>query len=185
MSFDAFCWFPKDSDKEPNVGGVQGETQDETYKKNKAFEIISFELGAENTISIGSFSSGGGAGKAQFKEFTVTKKTDRCSVGLFHGLVTGKHYEQMVVELRRAGETMTQTGGLFLKFEFRLVMIQDIAWSGSDGDDVPEETVIMQFGAVELTYIPQKKSGEKESKKAVTAWSRVLNKNILAVNDGV
>ncbi len=40
MSFDAFCYSTTDQDKIP------GETQDEFYMKKKAFEILSFELGA-------------------------------------------------------------------------------------------------------------------------------------------
>ena len=76
MSFDAFCYSTTDKDK------IAGETQDEYYQKeHKAFEVLSFELGAENTINIGSISGGGGAGKATFKEFNITKKTDTASCG--------------------------------------------------------------------------------------------------------
>lgn len=180
MSFDAFMWSETHKSEKVDVGGLPGETQDDTYKKNKAFEIISFELGAENTINIGSASSGGGAGKATFKEFTVTKKTDAASVGLFHGLVTGKHYQDAVIELRRSGESTSLTGGVFLRFDFALVMVQDISWSGSDGDDVPEETVIFQYGAIKMTYRPQQKAGKMSDDK-VSQWSRVLNKATLSV----
>jgi type VI secretion system secreted protein Hcp len=64
----------------------------------------------------------------------------------------------------------------------RLVMVQDISWSGSDGDDVCEETVIFQFGAIEVTYIPQDKSGKmlNDSKKQ-QRWSRVKNNASLTV----
>jgi type VI secretion system secreted protein Hcp len=180
MSFDAFCWSPTHSKESVDIGGIPGETQDDNYKKNGAFEIISFELGAENTINIGSASGGGGAGKAIFKEFTVTKKTDSASVGLFHALVTGKHFQDMIVELRRSGESTSITGGVFMKFEMRLVMVQDLSWSGSDGDDVPEETVIFQYGAIEITYKPQGKVGKMSGDK-VSRWSRVLNKSTLSV----
>ncbi|MFN3973265.1 MAG: Hcp family type VI secretion system effector [Gemmobacter sp.] len=182
MSFDAFMWSKAHGTEGVDVGGIPGETQDDTYKKFNAFEIVSFELGAENTINIGSASSGGGAGKATFKEFTVTKKTDAASVGLFHGLVTGKHYQDMVIELRRSGESTSLTGGVFLRFDFALVMVQDISWSGSDGDDVPEETVIFQFGAIKMTYKPQSIKG-KMTKDMMSQWSRVLNKAILSVGD--
>lgn len=176
MAFDAFC-FSKSQPKD-----MEGETQDEDYKKLNAFEILSFELGAENTINIGSITGGGGAGKATFKEFTVTKKTDAASTSLFNALVTGTHYEEVCVELRRSGAAnkTVRSGGVFMRFDMRLVMVQDISWSGSDGDDVCEETLIFQFGAIEITYVPQDSKG-KDLEKKVTRWSRVKNTNTILV----
>ena len=174
MSFDAFCYSIADKAKIP------GETQDADMKDKQAFEIISFELGAENVINIGSISGGGGAGKATFKEFTITKKTDTASTGLFECLVTGNHFKDMIIELRRSGAGNNKSGGTFMKFEFRLVMVQDISWSGSDGDDICEETVIFQYGAIEVSYFPQAADGKMGSPK-VTRWSRVKNTNALSV----
>ena len=48
---------------------IEGETQDQSLKKHKAFDELSFELGGENSVDIGSMSRGGGAGKARFKDF--------------------------------------------------------------------------------------------------------------------
>jgi type VI secretion system secreted protein Hcp len=178
MAFDAFCY---SVDGKPRI---PGETQDDEMLKLGAFEVLSFELGAENTINIGSISGGGGAGKATFKEFTVTKKTDTASAGLFIACVSGDHFNDMVVLLRRAAGVSGSgaSGVTFMKFEMRLVMVQDISWSGSDGDDVCEETVIFQFGAIEVTYIPQDKSGKmlNDSKKQ-QRWSRVKNNASLTV----
>jgi len=172
MAFDAFAYF-KGSD-------VEGETQDDAMKKNKAFEIISFEIGAENNINIGSMTAGGGAGKASFKEFTITKKTDTASCAMFSKLCEGAHFDDMVVELRRSGGAAGVSGKTFLKWEFKLVMIQDISWSGSDGDDICEETVVLQYGAMKVTYTPQDKQG-KDGTPKTGEWSRVLNKANLAV----
>lgn len=172
MAFDAFCYF-KGSD-------VKGETQDKKYSKEGAFEILSFEIGAENNINIGSISSGGGAGKATFKELTVTKKTDLASCAMFSKLCEGNHFEDMVIELRRSGGSAGSSGHVFLKWEFKLVMIQDISWSGSDGDDVCEETVVMQYGAMKVTYTQQTEGGTAGSQKS-GEWSRVLNTANLAV----
>lgn len=170
MSFDAFCFSTTDKDK------IAGETQDEHYKTLSAFEVLSFELGAENTINIGSISGGGGAGKASFKEFTVTKKTDTASTELFHALCTGKHFGNLTIELRRSGAEDTKSGGVFMRFSMSLVMVQDLSWSGSDGDDICEETVIFQFGAIKIEYMKQLASGKMEA--AVSkSWNRVKNNN--------
>jgi type VI secretion system secreted protein Hcp len=177
MAFDAFCYMPDDKD-------IKGETQDTDYSTSEkgAFEILSFELGAENTINIGSITGGGGAGKATFKEFTITKKTDTSSTKLFEALAIGRHIKTCIIELRRSGQSTKtlRSGGVFIKFEMKLVMVQDISWSGSDGDDICEETVILQFGAIEISYIPQTKEG-KDGTKQTAAWSRVKNENSLQV----
>ncbi|MEM9583106.1 MAG: type VI secretion system tube protein Hcp [Pseudomonadota bacterium] len=172
MAFDAFCYFTGTD--------VAGETQDKTMKDNKAFEILSFEIGAENNINIGSITAGGGAGKATFKELNMTKKTDSASCAMFSKLCEGNHFDDMVIELRRSGGTPGVSGKTFLKFEFKLVMIQDISWSGSDGDDICEETVVMQYGAMKVTYTKQDKQG-KDSGEFSGEWSRVLNEANLAV----
>jgi type VI secretion system secreted protein Hcp len=176
MSFDAFCYTTTDSDKIP------GETQDVEMKKKKAFEVLSFELGAENTINIGSISAGGGAGKAAFKEFTITKKTDSASPGLFFCLVTGNHFGDLVIDLRRTGGSanLKDEKNIFLRFTFKLVMVQDISWSGSDGDDICEETVIFQYGAMQVDYRPQNVDGSHGEKVSVQ-WSRVKNEPSLDV----
>lgn len=172
MAFDAFCYFTGTD--------VEGETQDKEMKKQKAFEILSFEIGAENNINIGSISAGGGAGKATFKELSFTKKTDTASCAMFSKLCEGNHFDDMVIELRRSGGTPGASGKTFLKWEFKLVMIQDMSWSGSDGDDICEETVIMQYGAMKVTYTPQDKQGKDSGPKS-GEWSRVLNTANLAV----
>lgn len=172
MAFDAFCYF-KGSD-------VKGETQDKTYSKEGAFEILSFEVGAENNINIGSISAGGGAGKATFKELTITKKTDTASCAMFAKLCDGTHFSDMVIELRRSGGAAGTSGLVFLKWEFKMVMMQDISWSGSDGDDICEETVVMQYGAMKATYTAQTDEGKAGEQKSAE-WSRVLNTANLAV----
>ena len=173
MAFNAFCYFPKSK--------VKGETQDDVFKKEGAFEIQSFEIGAENNINIGSASSGGGAGKATFKTLTIDKVTDSASCALFGMLCEGKHFDDMTIVLRRAGGASNKSGAddSYLTFEFKLVMIADISWNGADGDDVCKESLSLEYGSMKVTYTQQDKQG-KTVEKFSNEWSRVLNK---AIND--
>lgn len=173
MSFDAFMYIPAEEK-------LKGETQDESFSEKNAFEIMSFEIGAENNINIGSISAGGGAGKATFKELTVTKKTDTSSCGLFTRLVEGGHIQDVFIELRRSGGAAGASGATFLKFDFKLVMLQDIAWSGSDGDDICEETLVLQYGAMKVEYFKQDITGQMAT-HSTALWSRVKNKAALEV----
>lgn len=172
MAFDAFFYFTAAAD----TTKVPGETQDAVFKPKKAFELLSFTIGAENNINIGSMSGGGGAGKATFKEFNITKKTDLGSPGFFQQLVVGRHFDEAVVELRRSGGSATESGATFMMFHFKHVMVQDMEWSGSDGDDVCEESITLVYGAMKVEYIPQKSDGSMDTKNAMKAeWSRVRN----------
>lgn len=178
MAFDAFCYCKGRGGKDAKLDDPEtffGETHDEKMKAKGAFEIISFELGAENNINIGSMSGGGGAGKATFKEFTVTKKTDTASTSLFNCLVTGNHFHEVVVVLRRAGGPKNQFDQTYMAFTMRFVMVKDISWSGSDGDDICEETVVFEYGAIQIEYWPQLRTGERSSSKTMTQWNRVRN----------
>lgn len=171
MAFDAFMYFP-------GQAKVVGETHDDEMAKHKAFELKSFDFGAENTINVGSDSGGMGAGKAAFKEFKVEKHTDTASCGLFANLCLGKHFDEAIIELRRSGGSNNRSGDTFMKFHFRQVMVQDINWSGADGDDVCKEDVTFQYGAIKIEYFKQDKAGKMSKAPGdlgETKWSRVKN----------
>ena len=171
MADDAFLYFPGSE--------IKGETQDEDMSKKDAFEIVSFSFGAENTIDIGSISSGGGAGKATFKEFNVTKKTDLGSCPLFLTLCQGGHLKEAIIEIRRSGGAAGASGATFLKFVFAFVMVQDMSWSGSGGEPCEEE-IIFQYGAMSVEYFKQSPDGSMTT-AAKTEWSRVVNKMGMSV----
>ena len=176
MAFDAFLYFPGESK-------VKGETFDEAMSKENAFELREFSFGAENVINIGSDTGGAGAGKATFQEFKFKKRTDTASCPLFTMLCTGKHFKEAILVLRRSGGTSDSSGDVFMRFSFKLVMVQEISWSGADGDDVLEEDITLQYGAIKIEYYKQGQDG-KMSKKAgegEAVWSRVLNKAAFSV----
>ncbi|MGR3343146.1 MAG: type VI secretion system tube protein Hcp [Paracoccaceae bacterium] len=175
MAFDTFVYFPG------SESVVPGETQDDIMKQNKAFEIISFGLGCKNDINIGSISAGGGSSKATFEPFSFTKNTDSASCGLHANLCEGKHFPDCVIELRRSGGAAGASGATFLKFELKLVMVEEISWSGSDGADVCEENVVLQYGAIKITYFKQDKTGAM-AEDSQSMFSRVTNKADFTVN---
>ena len=110
----------------------------------KAFEIMEFSFDVENTLNIGSASGGAGAGKVQFNEFVVKKRTDKSSSVLFLNCCSGGHFNDVYLLLRKAGVEKAKSGGNYLKFQFKLVAVKKIGWSGSTGDDVCEEEVAVE-----------------------------------------
>ena len=97
-------------------------------------------------------------------------------------LTVGRHFEEAVVSLRRSGGSGDKSGAIFMRFSFKHVMVQDIEWSGSDGDDICEERVTLQYGAMKVEYIPQKPDGSMDTTNSKLAqWSRIKNTATYAV----
>lgn len=171
MAFDAFLYFPGSKD-------VKGETLDSDMAKKDALELLSFSFGAENSVNIGSQSGGAGAGKVSFSEFEVTKRTDTASCGLFATCCMGTHFDEAIIELRRAGGSAQKTGATFMKIHFKMVVVNDISWSGSDGDDICEESLKFRYGAIKIEYFKQDSKGKMtkaSGSQGEVKWSQVLN----------
>ena len=152
------------------------------------FEIDDFSFDIEQVLNIGSQSSGAGAGKVTFNPFQVTRKTDRLSPKLFTMCCAGQHFKMVSLYLRRAGGgaagaggTGTQTSGTtFLRFDFALVAVKTISWSGSDGDEAPKEEVAFEYGALQVRYVQQGADGKPmttSDANPVGSWNRVYNNN--------
>lgn len=79
-AFDTYIWF----DDGTTIPGPRAD---------KSIEVDSFSWGASNnTLNIGSASSGAGAGKITFNPFTITRKTDSASPQLYAACASGKHF---------------------------------------------------------------------------------------------
>ncbi len=66
-----------------------------------------------------------------------------------------------------------------MKFHFKLVMVKDMTWEGSDGDDNCNETVIFNYGAIKVEYYKQDKTGKlskASGDQGETKFSQVKNK---------
>lgn len=169
MAFDAFVSFKPAGGHEK----IEGESTDAQFKG--WFEIKEFSFGIENTLNITSASSGAGAGKADFKEFTIKKQTDKASPSLTLTCGMGGHYEEVQLRLRKSGgKTSGGAGDVYLAYDFKLVAVKSIEWSGSSGDDVPEETVVFEYGAMRIGYRPQNMDGTLGN-IVERSWNKLTN----------
>lgn len=177
MAFDAFLVFAGEG---AAAVTIEGETQDEEMSGQKAFEVSEFNFDIENTLNIGSASGGAGAGKVQFNEFNVKKRTDKASPILFLNCCNGGHFNDVHLLLRKAGVEKAKSGGNYLKFSMKLVAVKKIGWSGTTGDDVCEEEVTFEYGAIKIEYWWQDEAGAVKGPKK-TEWSRIKNKATFSV----
>jgi type VI secretion system secreted protein Hcp len=118
---------------------------DGTTTPTQTIEVSSFSWGQTNSGS--SSTGGGGEGKVTFKEFKITKKTDSSSIDLFNRCATGAHIPRVVIREVKSGNQQP-----YLVFTFGLIFVKTIDWAGSSGDDVPTESIVFDYGAVQIQY---------------------------------
>jgi type VI protein secretion system component Hcp len=135
------------------------------------FEIEDFSFDVEQTLNIGSQSTGAGAGKITFNPFSITRKIDKFSPILFQDSCSGTPFQKVALGLRKSAGGNT-SGAIYLVFIFKLVAVKTISWSYDD--ESPKETVTFEYGGLQVHYSPQKPDG---SFSAVIAggWNRVRN----------
>jgi len=155
---------------------VSGESFQDAYFKlptaSAAVEIRDFSFGVENLATIGSATSGAGAGKMAFNEFSIAKSVDKLSRSLFQISSVGGHLARAQLYLRKTGGTTA--GKPYLAYGFETVFVSKIDWSGSLGEDEPSERVTFVYGALALGYYPQKADGTFDV-PVKAAWSVVTN----------
>jgi len=179
MAADNFLWFPAAASGGLLTGKSaqpEGETTDDWFSKKKALEIVSFAFGVSQAETSGSASTGAGAGKAKFEEFTIDKAVDLASVPLYNACTAGAHFPSVMLVIRKSGGSNM----LYLQYIFRMVFVTNVSWSGGGGEEAPKETIKFKFGAMGIQYIQQKADGT-EGTKMQGSWNTTSNKSSLDV----
>jgi len=135
------------------------------------FEVEDFSFDIEQTLNIGSQSTGAGAGKVTFNPFSITRKIDKSSPILFQMACSGTPFKQVTLGLRKSAGGGT-AGLFYLVFNFKLVAVKTISWSYDD--ESPKETVTFEYGGLQVHYSPQKPDGSLD-KPVPSGWNRVKN----------
>ncbi len=162
MAYDAFLI----------LDGVKGETTDDSMSKKGATEIYSFSWGASNPVTVGSGTTGSGAGKVSLSSFSCMKKLDNSSPNLIKNCCIGDHFKTGSVLLRKAGSTQI----IYLQYDLTEVYVESYQVSGSSGgDDTPTESLSFTFASFVMSYWPQKSDGSAGT-KVTAGWNVTTNK---------
>jgi type VI protein secretion system component Hcp len=182
MAIDSYMYFQDYSGNylksESQVDLKKNGDQDDLYNPFKAafdsqglFEVEDYSFDVEQTLSIGSQSSGAGAGKITFNPFSITRKIDVSSNVFFANAASGKSFKQVGLGMRKSSGGDT-SGTFFLAFTFKLVAVKTLSWAHDD--EAPKETVTFEYGGLMITYARQKPDGSFMS--ALTkGWNKVKN----------
>jgi type VI secretion system secreted protein Hcp len=130
--------------------GVEGEA---THKDHKGeIEVLSWTCGVMND-SVGS-GGGSGKGKATPGDFHFTHLYDKGSPVLAKYCTTGKHFADVTMTCRKAGEGQKD----FLIYKFKEVFIKSVQPSGSSGGEIVE-SVVFCYAQIDTAYKAQDDKG--------------------------
>jgi type VI secretion system secreted protein Hcp len=140
------------------------------------FEVEDYSFDIEQTLNIGSQSSGAGAGKVTFNPFSITRKIDCASALFFEMACSGTAFQAVSLALRKSVGASAGgadvSGMIFLRFDFKLVAVKTISWAHDD--ESPKETVTFEYGGLQIRYAQQLPSGELKTPMK-GGWNRVKN----------
>ena len=131
---------------------IKGESIDHKHKDEVDVLAWSWGLSQSGTTHMG---GGGGAGKVNVQDLSLTKYVDKSSPNLIIATCNGKHYKQAVLTVRKAGENALE----YLKITMKEVLISSVSTGGSGGEDRLTENVTLNFGWFKVEYTPQKSDG--------------------------
>ena len=106
-------------------GEIKGETQDDVYKAKDGIDVLAWSWGMSQS---GTFHTGGGggAGKANFQDISITKWIDKSSPILQLYCANGDHFPSAELIVRKAGKTPLE----YIKIKMTKVLITSISTGG-------------------------------------------------------
>ncbi|AJG18137.1 MULTISPECIES: Hcp family type VI secretion system effector [Cupriavidus] len=143
------------------INGIDGESQDTSHKNE--IEVLAWDWSIEqqSTMHAG---SGGGAGKATVSDLSFDHFIDRASPNLMKYCLTGKHINEAVLVVRKAGGNPLE----YLKLTMTDVVVTKVSPKGSVDDELRmREKVSLSFSKIKQEYVVQNAQGG--SGGAVTA----------------
>ena len=149
------------------IGKLKGESQDSKHKDE--IDVLAWSWGASQsgTFHMG---GGGGAGKANFQDLSLTKFIDKSSPDLMTLVANGDHVDMAELVVRKAGKKPLE----YITIQMKKCMVTSVAIGGSGGEDRLTENITLNFAAVKVKYIEQTDTGG-EGAKPEFSWDIASN----------
>ena len=136
------------------IQGIEGESKD--AKHENEIDLLSFSWGETQSGSF-AYGGGGGAGKVTMHDFAFTMKMNKATPKLFLACATGEHIPEALLTVRKAGKEQQE----YLKVKFSDLLVSSYTPTGSAyGDEVPTESITLNFAKVEIEYREQLATGD-------------------------
>ncbi len=144
MSTDAFL----------KLGDLKGESIVDGHEEE--IQVLSWNWGMSQAGTTHK-GTGGGAGKVDVQDMTISKTADTSSPNLAMACCNGKHFEEATLTVRKAGESPLD----FLQITMTDVIITSVQEGGAMGAEEVDETVALNFAKFKYSYQPQDNKGAK------------------------
>jgi len=135
---------------------IKGESKDATHKEE--IDVLSWSWGASQTGTTHQ-GGGGGAGKVNVQDISFTHYVDKSSHLLLGACATGKHFDEALLTVRKAGDTPLE----YVKLTMSEVIVTSVSTGGSGGEDRITENVTLNFAKFKFEYTPQKDNGAADA----------------------
>ena len=136
------------------IASLKGESVDKTHAGE--IDVLAWSWGLSNSGSA-HVGGGAGAGKVNVQDLSFTKYIDKSTPDLLLGACNGKHYDNALLTVRKAGEKPLE----YLKITMTEVLVTSMSQGGSGGEDRLTENVTLNFAKVKVEYVEQTAKGGK------------------------
>ncbi len=149
---------------------IRGESQDDTHRDQIDVLAWNWGLTQSGTTHQG---PGGGGGKVNVQDISLTKYVDLSSNDLVKKCANGTHIENGELIVRKSGGDAPVE---YFRLKMENIMVSSYQTGGSkDGLDRIQENLTLNFRKFEITYTLQESSGAAGA-ETVTGWDVAANK---------
>jgi type VI secretion system secreted protein Hcp len=143
------------------IHGIEGESEDASHQGEIDVIDWTWEVSQKSSVHMG---AGGGAAKATVEDFQFSHFIDRATPNLTLYCLTGKHIDEVVFYVRKAGEKPLE----YMTLTMHDAIVTKVASQGQHhGEERPLERVRLSFARLKQEYVVQNAQGG--SAGAVTA----------------
>ncbi|MCK0149295.1 type VI secretion system tube protein Hcp [Marivita sp. S6314] len=134
------------------LGALKGESKDQ--KKKGEIDVLAWSWGMSQTGSWHT-GGGGGAGKANFQDLSVTCYIENGTAGIMQKCGNGDHFADATLTVRKAGKKPLE----YLIIKMKKVMVTSVSLGGSGGEERLTQNMTLNFAEVEVLYKEQMDDG--------------------------
>jgi len=153
-----------------NIDGIEGEAMDASHTGE--IDVIAFSWGMTQSGSA-QIAGGGGAGKVNVQDMSITKYLDTASTVLMQKCCSGKHFPSAILTCRKAGDTPVE----FFKVTMEEVLVTSVSEGGGGGEDRQTENISLNFAKVKVEYTPQEADGAAGAASEL-GWNILTNEEM-------
>jgi type VI secretion system secreted protein Hcp len=142
------------------LGDIAGDSADKVEGKPSGknhggeIDVLAWSWGMSQSAST-HHGAGGGSGKANVQDLSITKRVDKSTPNLVKFCCTGKHFPEATLTVRKAGDKPVE----YLVLKMKDVIISSVHTGGSGGGDVLTENVSLNFAQFDVIYTEQNATG--------------------------